>query len=88
MVNAAWGPFLLLQRTKGSKLLILDSSNKYLRFTSLGFQMIVIIGIGAAIGYFIDQKTNNTKHLYTAFITLLFVVIALYTAIKSIINDK
>jgi hypothetical protein len=50
--------------------------------------MIATIGIGAGIGYFIDTKTHNQKHLYTAFITLLFVGIALYQVIKSVINDK
>jgi F0F1-type ATP synthase assembly protein I len=50
--------------------------------------MIATIGIGAGIGYFIDMKTHNQKHLYTAFITLLFVGIALYQVIKSVINDK
>lgn len=50
--------------------------------------MIATIGIGAFIGYYLDKKNNNPKHLYTAFSTLIFVFIALYNAIKSVLNDK
>ncbi len=66
----------------------MDSSNKYLKYTSLAFQMIATIGIGAFIGYYLDGKYKSERHLFTASITLIFVGIALYNAIKSVINDK
>ena len=88
MVNALWEYLLVLHQLTNQHKKTLDPSNKYLKYTSIGFQMIATIGIGAGIGYFIDSKTNNQKHLYTAFITLIFVGIALYQVIKSVINDK
>lgn len=50
--------------------------------------MIATIGIGAFIGYYLDGKYKSERHLFTASITLIFVGIALYNAIKSVINDK
>jgi F0F1-type ATP synthase assembly protein I len=62
--------------------------NNYARYSALGFQMIVIIGLFTFIGYTIDERKNSSTPLYTAFLSLLGVFIALYLVIRSIKNLK
>lgn len=53
----------------------------------MAFQMLAIIAIGTGIGYYIDYKTHSTTKLWTAGLSLLFVGIALYNVIKSVLQD-
>lgn len=62
-------------------------SDAALRYTSLAFQLIGIILIGALIGSWIDNKFG-TANLGKAFSTLLFVIIGLVYCIRDIINSK
>ncbi len=58
--------------------------NNYVRYSSLGFQMIAIIGIFTFAGYKIDESRGSKTPLFTAFLSLLGVVIALYIVFRGI----
>jgi len=64
-----------------------NSLSKYAYYSGLGFQMIAIIGVFTFIGYKIDERMNNEKPIFTALLSLLGVVISLYSVIKSV-NKK
>jgi F0F1-type ATP synthase assembly protein I len=58
----------------------------YLRFSSLGFQMAITIGLGAWLGTYLDDRYNTEKPYYTIIIILLSIAIALYQVIKEVMN--
>ena len=62
--------------------------NSYLQYSTLGFQMIAIIGVFAFAGYMIDESKNSQTPLYTAFLSLAGVFIALYLVIRSLKKIK
>lgn len=62
--------------------------NNYVRFSGIGFQMIVIIGIFTFIGYEIDKRRTSATPLFTALFSLIGVCIAMYIVIRSLKNLK
>lgn len=70
---------------KNSKKKLSESTRSYVKYSSMGVQMLVTILIGVLIGYFLDEKFE-TNNLFTAFFSLLFVVIALYSVLKGLIE--
>jgi len=64
-----------------------NSLSKYAYYSGLGFQMIAIIGVFTFIGYKIDERMSNEKPIFTAILSLLGVVVSLYSVIKSV-NKK
>jgi len=54
----------------------------------MAFQMIVIIGLMTYVGVKLDERRGGDKPLYTALLSLLGVIIALYTALKDFIRKK
>lgn len=58
--------------------------NSYARFTGVGFQMLVTIGLGVFIGYKLDERYPNEYQLYTIIFSLLFIGIALYSVIRQV----
>lgn len=61
-----------------------NPGNNYVKFTGVGFQMIVIIGIFTFAGYKIDQAANHKTQWVTAILSLTGVFISLYIVIKSL----
>ncbi|MCT4582590.1 MAG: AtpZ/AtpI family protein [Flavobacteriales bacterium] len=61
----------------------MKSTNKYLKFTSVAFQMIFIIGGGALLGIYLDGEEGK---LYTILFSLLGVFVGMYLVIKEAIN--
>lgn len=64
-----------------------------LRFSSLGFQMAITIGLFAWLGNFLDTKYNTEKPYYSIACILFGIAVALYQVIKEVItmtknNDK
>jgi len=59
--------------------------NTYLKYSSMGFQMLATILIGLGLGLFLDNKFSTGK-LFTAICTLLFVVASLYLVLKDFIK--
>lgn len=58
----------------------------YLRFSSLGFQMAITIGLGAWAGSYLDNRCQTEKPYYTIVTILLAIAVALYQVIKEVIN--
>ena len=55
---------------------------QYLKYSTIGFQMIATILVGVFIGDWLDQKFNNTNKLYTIICSLLAIFLALYLALR------
>ncbi len=60
--------------------------NSYAKYSSLGFQMIVIIGIFTYAGYKIDEAGKHDVKWATAVLALIGVFIALFIVIRSVKN--
>jgi F0F1-type ATP synthase assembly protein I len=58
--------------------------NAYAKYTSLAFQMIVIIGIFAFAGYKIDEAAHHDTKWVTAALSLAGVFISLFIVIRSV----
>ena len=58
----------------------------YVKYSSIGFQMIAIIGLFAFIGHKIDSSRNSGTPLCTALFSVIGVCIALYQVIRSLRN--
>lgn len=62
--------------------------NGYIKYSSLGFQMIAIIGIFTFAGYKIDASRGSITPLFTAFLSLTGVVLAMYIVFRGIKNKN
>ncbi|MFQ3676291.1 MAG: AtpZ/AtpI family protein [Endomicrobiia bacterium] len=60
----------------------------YLKYSNIGFQMMVIIGLGAYGGIKTDEWLKTQTPWGTIFITLFAVFTAIYLAIKDVIRDN
>ena len=58
--------------------------NAYAKYTSLGFQMIVIIGIFTYVGYKIDENAGHETQWVTAILSLTGVFISLFLVIRAV----
>jgi len=59
--------------------------NNYVKYTSLGIQMLVIIGAGVFGGYYLDTWLENSFPVFLILLSILSVGIAIYYAIKDFI---
>ncbi len=64
------------------------SSATYVKYTSMGFQMLVIIGVFAFAGNKIDHYRGSKTPLFTALLSLIGVVISLYQVIRQLNAKK
>lgn len=64
--------------------------HKYLQLTGVGFQMGITIYLGAYFGKRLDVYFQTTGKLYTIILTLLSLVIAIWSVLMQLkkINDK
>ena len=62
--------------------------NKFAKYSTLGTEMAIIIGLGAFGGYKLDQKFNTDKPFFTAGLTLLAIFIAFYWIYKKLKNEN
>jgi len=62
-----------------------QSSNKYLRFSAVAFQMIFIIAGAALLGQYLDKEYGNSN-TFTIISSLLGVFIGMYLVIKEALN--
>lgn len=60
------------------------SVNAYVKYTGMGFQMIVIIGLFTYAGYKIDESAHHSVKWVTAILSLTGVFISLYLVIVSL----
>ena len=64
------------------------SASSYVKYTSVAFQMLATIGVFAFIGYKIDEKTQSTKHIFTAIFGLIGVIVSLAQVVWSLNKNK
>ncbi|MDW5289025.1 AtpZ/AtpI family protein [Formosa sp. PL04] len=60
--------------------------NKYIRFTSIALQMGLTIYLGSVLGQWLDVEFNNDNQLYFKIVTLLAVLIAMFSVIRQVLN--
>ena len=63
-----------------------EQLNTFARFSSTGFQMIVIIGLGTYAGIKLDKDYPNKYSLFTIICSLTAIAISLYLVIKQVTN--
>jgi len=61
-------------------------TNKYLRFSSVFFQMAAIIGGAAYLGIYLDGQSGKKQSTYTLVCSLTGVALAMYVVIKEVIQ--
>lgn len=63
-----------------------ETLNKFIRFSSIAFEMGLIIGGGTYGGVYLDEKFNLETPVFTIVLSLLSVFTALYIVIKQVNN--
>jgi disulfide bond formation protein DsbB len=61
-----------------------EGVNTFVRYSGLFFQMFFIIGIFAVAGYKVDEQVDDKKMIYTAGLSLLGVIVAIYHVLKEV----
>ncbi|MBD79673.1 MAG: hypothetical protein CL840_12210 [Crocinitomicaceae bacterium] len=61
-------------------------TKNYAKFSSLAFQMAIIIGGGTYLGNYLDEKAANEFPIWTLVLSLTSVAASLYYVIKEIIK--
>jgi F0F1-type ATP synthase assembly protein I len=62
--------------------------NNIVKFSSLAFEMGIMIFIGAFGGDWLDDYFENDKPWFTIALSLLSVIGSIYLVIKRLMNDK
>ena len=60
--------------------------NNYARFSGIAIQMFVIIGIGTFTGLKLDENYPNKHNLFSVFVSLCSVILAIFIAVRRIIG--
>lgn len=63
------------------------NSNAALKYTSIGFQMLAVIGLGVFGGIKLDEYLH-TDPIFTIVLSLLSIAVGIYIAIKDFIKPK
>lgn len=63
-----------------------QNNQKLLRFTSMGFQMLVIIGGFAALGNYLDRSYKSSQPWWTIGLSLFGIFTALFLIIREAIR--
>jgi ATP synthase protein I len=63
--------------------------NSYAKYSSLGIQMVLIIGGGCYAGYKLDEYFKNTETpIYTIILSLVSIGLAMYVVLKDFIKSN
>lgn len=62
------------------------SLNDYAKYSSIAFQMVVIILLGTYLGVKLDEWLNINKPVFTLFFSLISVVLAIYYVVKDLLK--
>jgi F0F1-type ATP synthase assembly protein I len=65
-----------------------ESLNSYVKYSGIAFQMIAIILIGVFGGMKIDKWLKTEKPVFTALLSVLAVILAIYYSIKDLLRNK
>jgi len=60
--------------------------NSYLRYSGLGFQIAITIGIGVLLGVELDKWTHTSKPWFTVAFSIVFLVMAFYLAFRDLLK--
>ena len=61
-----------------------EGVNQYLKFSGMGMQMAITIGLFAWLGTFLDKKFQTDQPLWTAGLSLLGVFAGLFLMLKQL----
>jgi len=75
----------MLENKKNKK----KQPNRYLALSMVASQMGITIFLGASLGKYLDQKYHTTNAWFTLSLTLIALLVALYSVIKQVnkLND-
>ncbi len=62
--------------------------NKYLKYSSIAFQMVAVILGGVYLGRFLDNKFPNESSIYSVICIMVAVCLSILVAIKDFIFNK
>ena len=65
-----------------------DDSRAYMKYATMGTQMLVIIGLGVFGGYRLDKWLELKVPVFTLLLSLLSVAAAIYLSIKDLLKKK
>ena len=65
-----------------------NSMRNYGRYSSLAFQMMVIVLGGVFLGYKLDQWMHLQKHVFLIILSFLSVFLALYVTFRDLMKFK
>lgn len=65
-----------------------NNLNSYAKYSGIAMQMLVIILLGVFGGVKIDEWLDLTIPIFTVILSLLSVVLAIYTVTKDLIKKK
>lgn len=63
-------------------------TNSFLKYSSLGFEMMAIMGGFTFLGYKIDQWMDNDFKVFTFVLMVLSVIIAIVYGTKNLLKKK
>jgi len=58
----------------------------FIRYSSLGFEMMAIIGVGTFLGYKTDQWMNNEFKGFTLGFMVISVIVSVFYAIRDLLK--
>lgn len=65
-----------------------DNLKAWAKYSSMGFQMLAIMLLGVWGGLQLDKYLETTKPYFTIILTIIAVILAIYTSIKDLIRMK
>ena len=65
-----------------------DDSRAYMKYATMGTQMLVIIGLGVFGGYSLDKWLGWKVPVFTLVLSLLSVAAAIYLSVKDFLKKK
>jgi ATP synthase protein I len=65
-----------------------EGLNKFIKYSTLGFEMALIIGLGTWGGVALDDYFMNETPGFTIALSLFSVIGSLYIVIKRLLNDN
>ena len=63
-----------------------DKTRAFIRYSSLGFEMMAIIALGTFLGYKIDQWMENAFKGFTLGFMVFFVIVAVIYGTKNLLK--
>jgi hypothetical protein len=62
--------------------------NTFIRYSSLGFEMMAIIGLGTFLGFKIDQWLENQFKGFTLGLMIISVILSIIFGIRNLLKNK